>query len=158
MKKLRQALLGICVLISASVVSGALARADNLVITATSQRTWKSGSDHSGIDGTPLNVKIKPGDTIEIQVPPGSGTHGFVTIDGKGTGNPKEITAPVISCGESDNNTAVLKEIECGTKSKFDVIFTGTLKLQVLQTFKGDLNFWCVQHTNVMWGTITLQP
>ena len=33
----------------------------------------------------------------------------------------------------------------------------GDLKLEVMDNFKDDVHFWCVEHVSGMWGTIELK-
>jgi hypothetical protein len=51
----------------------------------------------------------------------------------------------------------VLRELDCGGQSKFGVKFTGSMRLEVLNTFKDEVNFWCVVHHAAMAGTLTLK-
>jgi hypothetical protein len=39
-----------------------------------------------------------------------------------------------------------------------DLKVKGPLKLKVLDAAKGDLNFWCIEHQNSMWGVIKFGP
>ena len=70
-----------------------------------------------------------------------------------------EIKDPVLACGEdkATKPNAVLREIECGAKSNFGIAFRGSMKLEVLDTFKSDVNFWCVVHQFGMTGTLKLE-
>jgi hypothetical protein len=134
--------------------------ADTIVIEATQDITWKSGSQES--DGKkPLIVVAKKGDILEIRVP--AGAHGFVTLDKKGTESPKQELKFVQACGEDAKTKpdAVLREIECdGTNSKFAKRFVSPppMKLEILDKFQNEVHFWCVIHVSDMWGTIQLKP
>jgi hypothetical protein len=147
----------ICVVFS---FAGTSASADTVVIEATPQVTWKSGTQQSTTGGTPLTVQVAKGDTIQIQIP--GGPHGFVTIDKAGNQNPAEKRNLVLACGDvpppKDKDETVLRETGCtGAQSNFGKQFTGTLTLQVLDKFQADVNFWCVVHKKIMWGIIKLK-
>lgn len=139
------------------------AGADTLVIVGTQDATWKSDAGESTTQGDPLVVKVKKGDTIDIQIPAGDVPHGFVTISKRGDANPAPAPANdlVQACGETKPN-AVLRETECtATPSVFGKRFTSppsTLKLKVQDNFQADVNFWCVVHKARMWGMIKLNP
>ncbi len=122
---------------------------------------WASEGRQSTRDGVPLVVKVKKGDTLEIRIPNNGVTHGFVTIRGKTDENPSEAVDLVLACDQVPKPNAVLRETGCtGKQTNFgnEDGFTGTLKLEVLDKFRGDVNFWCVIHTATMWGTIQLKP
>jgi hypothetical protein len=139
------------------------ARADTHVIKGTQDVTWESEGQSSTTNGVPLEVKVKKGDTIDIQIPAGDIPHGFVTISKRGDADP--TPAPnkdlVQACGETKAK-AVLRETECtATPSVFGKQFTSppsTLKLIVQDNFQADVNFWCVVHKKRMWGTLQLKP
>ena len=139
--------------------AGHSSAAETLVIEATQDITWKSGGQES--DGKkPLVVAAKKGDILEIRVPAGS--HGFVTLDKKGTESPSKAVKFVQACGEDPKAKpdAVLREIECnGTNSNFAKTFISPppMKLEILDKFQDDVHFWCVIHTSDMWGTIQLK-
>lgn len=132
--------------------------ADTHVIKATSSLTWEYNGQSSDTNGDPLVVgDLKIGDIVEVQIP--RAPHGFVTIK-KNPGAPAtEIKDPVLACGEASSAkpNAVLKEIDCGAESKFGVKYVGSMKLEVLSTFKDDVDFWCVVHTDAMTGTLKLK-
>jgi hypothetical protein len=101
---------------------------------------------------------LKVGDIIDVQIA-GAIPHGFTTIKK----DPPPIVAiddPVIKCGEADSAkpNAVLREIECAEKSRFGLRFVGSMKLEVLPKFSGEVPFWCVVHTAGMQGILKLQP
>jgi hypothetical protein len=156
----------LCVGISTMIsFANTSAGADTHVISATQDITWKSDGQESAGIGVPLGVEVKKGDTIDIQIPKGDAPHGFVTIDKRGDAMPARAEGLVLACGENPTTKpdAVLKEIGCvtGTPSVFGKIFTSpssTLKLEVLDKFQADINFWCVVHKKQMWGMIKLKP
>jgi hypothetical protein len=133
--------------------------ADTHVVVAQKNLTWI----YSGQASTPQKPimvdDLKIGDIVEIQVPVPSGKHGFITIK-KTTGAATEIKDPVLACGEAaaSKPNAVLKEIECGAATKFGVVYTGSLKLEVLPTFKDSVDFYCWVHKAAMPGTLKLKP
>lgn len=133
------------------------AAADTILIEATANTTWKSGGMESAGRNVPLVVQAKTGDVLDIRV--SGGRHGFVTIDKKGNENPSGTSALkfVQACGESpqDKPEAVFRETEC---SRFNKTLTASMKLEVLDRFQSDVNFWCVIHESDMWGTIKLRP
>lgn len=139
------------------------ARADTHVIIGTQKVTWESEGQSSTTKGVPLEVKVKKGDTLEIQIPSGDIPHGFVTINKGGDENPAEAKGLVLACGEDPQSKpdAVLRETGCtGNPSVFgdENGFNGTLKLDIVDNFGVDVNFWCVIHKKKMWGTIKLKP
>jgi hypothetical protein len=136
--------------------------ADTHVIMSTPQFTWTYNGRSSTDDGTPVIVDdLKIGDVVEIRV--GDGMHGLITIKQLADVSPPESNQtkdPVLACGEDANAkpNAVLREIECGATSQFGAAFTGSMKLEVLNTFTSDTNFWCVIHQFGMTGTLKLKP
>jgi hypothetical protein len=144
----------------AALVAGTtLGAAETHVVVAHLNSTWTyAGKTSSALE--PLLVDdLTVGDIVEIQVPRGSGTHGFMTIKKASGGPTTEITDPVLTCGEpqSAKPNAVLREVECGGASKFNVAFTGSLKLKVLPTFKDPVDFYCNLHRGKMPGTLKLR-
>jgi hypothetical protein len=137
---------------------------DTHVIKSTSNLTWTSdGKTPSKTDGTPIVIDdLKIGDIIDIQIAPGFPQHGFITIKQLANVQPpgdNETKDPVWACGVTDRPAAaVLREVECGAASTFGVKYSGSMKLEVLDTFKADVNFWCVVHHFLMTGTLKLQP
>jgi hypothetical protein len=130
--------------------------ADTHTIVAQANLTWKYGTKVSTPTSPVLVDDLKIGDIVEISIP--GGQHGFVTI--KKTPAPtKEVVDVVLACGESPASkpNAVLKEIECGPKSKFNVPFIGNLKLEVLPTFASAQDFYCVIHKGTMPGILKLK-
>jgi hypothetical protein len=111
---------------------------------------------------TPLAVDdLKIGDVVEVQIPAGPVHHGFITIKQTGGGPPVEDKSPVLACGEDKTAkpNAVLRELDCsGAASKFGVAFTGSLRLEVMNTFKDPANFYCVIHKTAMPGVLKLAP
>jgi hypothetical protein len=97
---------------------------------------------------------LKVGDIVEIQIPQGPIPHGFVTIS-----NGAESRNLVLACGDNPTSkpNAVLQEINCGPASKFGVRMTGNMDLQVLGTFQGETDFWCVVHHQGMPGVLKLK-
>jgi hypothetical protein len=148
-----------CVLLAAaSFVANASFAADTHTIVAHSNLTWSYNGKSSTATSPILIDDLKAGDIIEVQIP--GGIHGFVTIrKNAGGAAPTEITDPVLACKEAESSkpNAVLREIECGTASKFNVRFVGSLKLEVLAKFKDPVNFYCVQHKGAMPGTLKLK-
>jgi hypothetical protein len=134
------------------------ADADTLTIIATRQPAWTANGKSSTLDGDPLVVEVKKGDTLAIQVPDDPVVHhGFVTINKAGNANPSEQRDLVQACGENKPD-AVLREVNCsGGNSNFGKRFTGTLSLAVMDKFSADVNFWCVVHKSIMWGMIRLK-
>jgi hypothetical protein len=118
--------------------------------------------DKVSAPNNPLAVDdLKIGDTVEVQIPDGS-LHGFVTIK-RSAGPPPTATvdkSPVLACGEdaSSKPNAVLRELDCGAASKFGVAFSGSLRLEVMNTFKDPVDFYCVIHKNGMPGVLKLVP
>jgi hypothetical protein len=99
------------------------------------------------------------GDTVEVHITDG---HGFVTIK-RNAGPPPTTTVdktPVLACGEdaSSKPNAVLRELDCGGASHFGVAIPGTLRLEVMNTFKDPIDFYCVIHKNGMPGLLKLAP
>jgi hypothetical protein len=131
--------------------------ADTHVIVATDDPQWSYNGQKSPL----ITVDdLKKGDTVEIQVPTTTEfMHGFITIKK----SPPPITTiedPVLKCGEPESAkpNAVLKE-DCvpGAVSQFGKTFKGSMKLIVLEKFKDDVPFWCVQHKQIMQGVLKLQ-
>jgi plastocyanin len=136
--------------------------ADTHVIKSTPQFTWTSNGKSSKTDGTPLIVDdLRIGDVVEFQIA-GVVPHGVITIKQVANQPPasNETRDPVLACGEdkSAKPNAVLREIECGNASQFGVPFKGSMKLEVLDTFKEDTSFWCVVHRFGMTGKLKLKP
>lgn len=132
--------------------------ADTRIIKAL-PGAWTSNGQSSTGDGKPLIVDgLKVGDVVEIQLGPGV-PHGFITIKQLADVPNNQTKDLVLACGEakSAKPKAVLRETGCGAASKFGIPFKGSLKLQVLDTFKGDVNFWCVVHEFGMTGTLKLK-
>ena len=100
---------------------------------------------------TPVVIDdLKPGDVVRITV--GELLHGF-------SPNKPDL---VVRCGDDPNTMkgAVLQELDCqpGQASKVDIRFrNGTLRLQVLQTFRDPMDFLCTAHGDTMSGVLKLQ-
>ena len=157
MKKLSERYPLFCATLS---LAGVAFAADTHVIVAHSNLTWTYNGKASTAAQPVMVDDLKIGDVVEIQVPTGSGPHGFITIK-KATGAPTtEIKDPVLACGEAAGSKpqAVLREIECGAATKFGVVYTGSLKLEVLSTFKDSVDFYCRVHKAAMPGTLKLKP
>jgi hypothetical protein len=138
--------------------------ADTHVIKPNSTPAWTSdGKTPSKPDGTPLVIDdLKIGDIIDVQIAAGL-PHGVITIKQLANVQPpadNETKDPVLACGEdkSAKPNAVLREIECGAASKFGIRYVGSMKLEVLDTFTGDINFWCTVHHFLMTATLKLKP
>lgn len=151
---------GICCI--AAVISARGAAAGTHVIVGTQQRTWTYAGQTSSISPPkPLIVDdLGAGDIIEIQVP-GSIPHGFIPIKTENGQRPTETKDPVLMCGESASAkpNAVLQELDCGPISKVGARLNNgaTLRMQVLSTFKGEVDFWCVVHLNQMLGVLKIK-
>jgi hypothetical protein len=133
--------------------------ADTHVIVGTQQVTWTYNGQKS-TPGTTLVVDdLKVGDIVETQIPSGAIPHGFITIKKSANVPPVESKDPVLACGENKTSkpNAVLQEINCGPASKFGVRFTGSMQLQVLDSFRDETDFWCVVHHAVMSGALKLK-
>ena len=114
---------------------------------------WKLGTTVAN----PLPVEVKQGDVLEFKV---TGNHGVVTIDKPGDQNPSAVPELVLACGQTAGASKTpLREIECGDSSKFNISpLTGSLKLEITDSFQGTVYFWCIVHESMMWGTIKLKP
>jgi hypothetical protein len=150
--------------VSCLVVSGSLAcagaglAADTLVI-GTQGISW-TYKEKKSTPAAPLVVdELKIADIVEVKIA-GAIPHGIVTIKRSGGGPPVEDKSPVLACGEdsSAKPNAVLRELDCGAASKFGVAFTGSMRLEVMNTFKEPVDFYCVIHHAGMAGTLKLQP
>lgn len=124
---------------------------------------WEADGKQSDGRQHGLVIEVGKGDTVEIDMHDNI-SHGFVTIGGKGSDDPlpQEKKELVQTCGESAE--AVLKEVDCGVSTPSPKNwfgnqdgFQGTVKLEVTNAFKDDVNFWCTIHTEKMWGTIKLK-
>ena len=133
--------------------------ANTHVIVATPQVAWSYNGQTSTLRKPLMVDDLKIGDIIEIQIPQAAIPHGFVTVKKEAGQPPTENKDPVVACGEDKNSkpNAVLRELDCGTQSKFGVKFTGSMRLEVLNTFKDDVYFWCVVHRAAMAGTLKLK-
>lgn len=101
---------------------------------------------------------LKVGDTVEVQIADDGIDHGFVTIKRAAGTAPQPDPTRVQACGESKPD-AVLREIDCGTAgSQFAHKFIGTMRLEILSTFKDPVDFYCTEHKAGMPGTLKLSP
>lgn len=126
-------------------------RADNILIENVGATAWKSG----GASGSPLTVLVKKDDVIEVRV---TGPHGFVTIDQPGNVQSEDAALSLKhfqACGEPAKPTAMFQEVEC---SRFNKTLTQSMKFRVLDTFQGEVHFWCSVHKSGMWGTFKPRP
>jgi hypothetical protein len=145
----------LCLTLSAIVAPSSTGfAADTHVIVATQQLTWTHNGKTSTPDAPLVVDDLKVGDIIDISIPEGRVHHGFVT-----TSNGAESRGLVLACGDDKKSkpNAVLQEINCGPASKFGVMFTGDMQLNVLDTFKDETDFWCVVHTDAMTGALKLK-
>jgi hypothetical protein len=128
------------------------------VIVGTQDITWAYNGNESAL-GKPLVVDdLKVGDIVEIQIPAGDIPHGFVTTTKNAGGNIVVTRDPVLACGEvpSAKPKAVLREIACGSASQFGIQYTGSMDLEVLSSFSGEVPFYCVVHRSGMPGILKL--
>jgi hypothetical protein len=154
MGKLFTKSIGVCVALGAVIAPSIILAADTHVIVGTQQVTWTYNGKKS-TPSSPLVVDdLKVGDIVEIQIPQGPIPHGFVT-----TSNGAESRNLVLACGDNKTSkpNAVLQEINCGPASKFGVRMTGSMQLQVLDTFQSETDFWCVVHLQAMSGVLKLK-
>lgn len=103
---------------------------------------------------------LKIGDIVEVKIPPGLVKHGFVTIKRTAGQDSVVDTSPVLACGEDNaaKPNAVLRETACGQSSQFNMPFAGSMLLEVMNTFKDPVDFYCVKHLDGMPGTLKLAP
>ena len=141
-------------LLGAGLLAPGPTRADNIVITNQGAK-WRL-APNPGV--SPLPVEVKKGDVIEFRL--ASLGHGVVTLDKPGSDpNAAENLQLVLACGEDPNTKPnhVLREVECG-RSRFNAELLPSVKLQVMDNFQADVNFWCIIHLSDMWGTLKLKP
>ena len=88
-------------------------RADDILIEATGQTTWKAGGSQSDGPDNPLIVLAKKDDVLEIKAL--AGPHGFATLNKKGNKSPAVEPKFVVACGETPDTKpdAVFLETEC---------------------------------------------
>ena len=88
-------------------------RADDILIEATGQTTWKAGGSQSDGPDNPLIVLAKKDDVLEIKAL--AGPHGFATLNKKGNESPAVEPKFVVACGETPDTKpdAVFLETEC---------------------------------------------
>jgi hypothetical protein len=148
-----------CVVIVAAVTSSRTGFAADTHVIGTQGVAW-TYKDKKSTPTTPLAVDdLKIGDIVEVHVA-GPIPHGFITIKQNGGGPPVEDKSPVLACGEDNaaKPNAVLRELDCGATSIFGVAFTGSLRLEVMNTFKDPVDFYCVIHKAGMPGLLKLAP
>ena len=148
-----------CVVIVAAVTSSRTGFAADTHVISTQGVAW-TYKDKKSTPTTPLAVDdLKIGDIVEVHIA-GPIPHGFITIKQNGGGPPVEDKSPVLACGEDNaaKPNAVLRELDCGATSKFGVAFTGSLRLEVMNTFKDPVDFYCVIHKAGMPGVLKLAP
>jgi hypothetical protein len=133
--------------------------ADTHVIVGTAQVSWTYHGQNSTLRKPLMVDDLKIGDIVEIQIPPAAIPHGFITIKKAPNQPPVETKDFVVACGEDKGSkpNAVLRELDCAGASKFGATYTGSMRLEVLPTFKEDINFWCVLHHAAMPGTLKLK-
>jgi hypothetical protein len=140
----------------AALASETATAAETHVIVGTHQVAWTYNNKKS-TPTVPLVVDdINVGDTIEIRIAVGPIPHGFVTIKQIAAAAPSEDRSLVLACGEetSTKPNAVLREISCSGPSKLGVRFTGSMRLEVLESFRSNVDFWCIVHHGGMAGVL----
>jgi hypothetical protein len=140
------------------------ALADEIIVKTAPGSKWVSGSNTSN-GRIPLDVEVKKGDILVIQLPSTVLAHGIVTIDRKPwegdnpVSNVQEKKEVVAACGQPDSNSVFLEQLDCSEQpASFGVTSKGKLRLRVKDNFAGDVHFWCTEHFAMMWGTIRLKP
>jgi hypothetical protein len=153
MKKLSIGSFAICV--ACGVAVGSFAAETQVVVGSQQTVAWTSKGKSSTARAPIVADGLKVGDIVEIQIPAGPIPHGFAAIKKAGNSS-TETKDPILACGEDPKSkpNAVLRETDCSGASKVGVTFKGSLKLEVMDTFKDDLNFWCVVHRAAMPGVI----
>lgn len=153
MQKLSIGSLAICVV--CGVVAGSFAAETQVVVGSQKAVAWTFKGKDSTARAPVVIDGLKAGDIVEIQVPAGPIPHGFAAL--KKAGNTStETKDPILACGEDPKSkpNAVLRETDCSGASKVGGVLKGSLKLEVMDTLKDDLNFWCVVHRAAMPGVI----
>ena len=161
MSKFSKQALAMCFSLSAGLMfsSNGLAAATHVITADQEKKIWHGDNGSSSkVDGTPLLLdNLKVGDIVEVVIKDGL-SHGFVALGGK----PGDDSDLVQRCGETEQNKpkAVLRELCDGntTTTQYAEPFVGTMRLQVLSTFKPDFKFWCIFHREVMQGVLRLKP
>lgn len=153
MKKLSIGSLAICA--ACGVAVGSFAAETQVIVGSQQTVAWTSKGKSSTARAPIVADGLKVGDIVEIQIPAGPIPHGFAAIKKAGNSS-TETKDPILACGEDPKSkpNAVLRETDCSGASKVGVTFKGSLKLEVMDTFKDDLNFWCVVHRAAMPGVI----
>jgi hypothetical protein len=130
-------------------------RADDILIEATGQTTWKAGGSQSDGPDNPLIVLAKKDDVLEIKAL--AGPHGFATLNKKGNESPAVEPKFVVACGETPDTKpdAVFLETECNRNRT--QIFPN-IKLKVSAKHKRTTHLWRLIHRSGMWGTIRPRP
>jgi hypothetical protein len=161
-RKMRKLLVGSSILCLALGVlitlAGTSLAAVTHVIVGTQRLTWTYNGQTSTTNGKALIVDdLKIGDIIEIQIPTGRIPHGFITLKKDADVETKDL---VWTCeNKTKPDGAVLRQKGCESPPvpKFGEEFTGSMQLEVMDTFKDDINFWCVIHNAAMRGTLKLK-
>jgi len=156
-KSVQLSLAGVTLAAAIASSGGAVAAETHVIGVQGIAWTYK---DKKSTPTTPLAADdLKIGDIIEFSISGGI-PHGVVTIKRPAGAPPVEDKSFVLACGEDakDKPNAVLRETECGAASKFGVVITGSMKMEVLSTFKDPVDFFCVVHRNGMAGQFKLAP
>lgn len=137
------------------VAAGSFAAETQVVVGSQKAVAWTFKGKDSTARAPVVIDGLKAGDIVEIQVPAGPIPHGFAALKKAGNSS-TETKDAILACGEDAKSkpNAVLRETDCSGASKVGVTFKGSLKLEVLDTFKDDLDFWCVVHRAAMPGVI----
>jgi hypothetical protein len=148
-----------CVVFVAVITCSSAGFAAETHVIGTQGTAW-TYKDKKSTPAVPLPIDVlKIGDIVEVKIA-GPIPHGIVTIKRSNGAPPVEDKSPVLACGEDKTAkpNAVLREIDCGAASKFGVTFTGSLQLEVMDTFKDPVDFYCVIHKAGMAGVLKLAP
>jgi hypothetical protein len=145
--------IGIC--LACGLTASSFAADTNVIVGSQQTVAWTSKGKSSTARAPIVADGLKVGDIVEIQVPAGPIPHGFAALKKAGNSS-TETKDPILACGEDPKSkpNAVLRETDCSGASKVGVTYKGSLKLEVMDTFKDDLNFWCVVHRAAMPGVI----
>jgi hypothetical protein len=148
-----------CVILVVVLACSSTGFAANTHVIGTQGIAW-TYKDKKSTPAAPVLIDdLKLGDIVDVQIA-GAIPHGIVTIKRSDGAPPAEDKSPVLACGEdkSAKPNAVLREIDCGVASKFGVAFTGSLRLEIMDTFKDPVDFFCVIHHAGMPGVFKLAP
>jgi hypothetical protein len=160
MRKLLRGTFAFCLVSGGFVAVGDTSfAADTHVIVGTQDITWTYNGRVSARNKPLMVDDLKIGDIVEVQIPAGDIPHGFVTTKKDATGAIVVTKDPVLACGEDQNSkpNAALREINCGAASQFGIEYTGSMRLEVLATFKDEVDFYCVVHRAGMPGALKLK-